>query len=127
MAKILVIDDNVDLLQMMRLILQERGKHEVTLSADGADGLSRALSSPPDLAIVDVMMPGITGYDIIRRLREQRQTKDLPILVLTARGQMIDRQTKRQGQQGFFSGFYREGVGLGMEPGSDPQQKYHYA
>ena len=96
MAKILVIDDNVDVLQMMRLILQERGKHEVTLSADGADGLTRALSSPPDLAIVDVMMPGITGYDIIRRLREQRQTKDLPILVLTARGQMIDRQTALQ-------------------------------
>jgi pilus assembly protein CpaE len=96
MAKILVIDDNVDLLQMMRLILQERGNHEVILSADGADGLSRALSTPPDLAIVDVMMPGVTGYDIVRRLREQPQTKELPILVLTARGQMIDRQTALQ-------------------------------
>lgn len=96
MAKILVIDDNADLLQMMRLILQERGDHEVTLSADGADGLTRALSSPPDLAIIDVMMPGITGYDIIRRLREQPQSKDIPILVLTARGQMIDRQTALQ-------------------------------
>ncbi len=96
MAKILVIDDNTDLLQMMRLILQDRGNHEVSLSADGADGLSRALSAPPDLAIVDVMMPGVTGYDIVRRLREQPQTARIPILILTARGQMIDRQTALQ-------------------------------
>lgn len=96
MAKILVIDDNADLLQMLRLILQERGNHEVILSADGADGLSRALTSPPDLAIVDVMMPGITGYDVVRRLREQPQTSRMPILILTARGQMIDRQTALQ-------------------------------
>lgn len=96
MAKILVIDDNADMLQMLRLILQERGKHEVTLSADGADGLSRALTSPPDLAIVDVMMPGITGYDVVRRLREQPRTAGVPILILTARGQLIDRQTALQ-------------------------------
>lgn len=96
MAKILVIDDNADLLQMLRVILEERGNHQVTLTADGADGLSRALTSPPDLAIVDVMMPGITGYDIVRRLREQPQTAQMPILILTARGQMIDRQTALQ-------------------------------
>jgi pilus assembly protein CpaE len=96
MAKILVIDDNADLLQMLRLILEERANHETILSADGADGLSRALTEPPDLAIIDVMMPGITGYDIVRRLREQPRTAEIPILILTARGQMIDRQTALQ-------------------------------
>jgi pilus assembly protein CpaE len=96
MANILIIDDNTDLLRMLQLILQERGNHEVVLSSDGADGLSRALTSPPDLAIIDVMMPGITGYDIVRRLREQPRTAELPILILTARGQMIDRQTALQ-------------------------------
>jgi pilus assembly protein CpaE len=96
MANILVIDDNTDLLRMMRLILQDRGKYDVTLSADGADGLSRALTFPPDLVIIDVMMPGLTGYDVVRRLREQPQTAQIPILVLTARGQMIDRQTALQ-------------------------------
>jgi CheY-like chemotaxis protein/MinD-like ATPase involved in chromosome partitioning or flagellar assembly len=96
MAKILVIDDNADLLQMLRVILQDRGKHEVILSGDGADGLSRALASPPDLAIVDVMMPGITGYDVVRRMREMPQTSSVPILVLTARGQTIDQQTALQ-------------------------------
>jgi DNA-binding response OmpR family regulator len=96
MAKILVIDDNADLLQMLRLILQERGGHEVVLSGDGADGLNRALASPPDLAIVDVMMPDITGYDVVRRMREMPQTASVPVLVLTARGQMIDRQTALQ-------------------------------
>jgi pilus assembly protein CpaE len=92
----MVIDDNSDLLQMLQVILQERGKHEVILSADGADGLSRALTSPPDLAIIDVMMPGITGYDVVRRLREMPQTARMPVLILTARGQMIDRQTALQ-------------------------------
>jgi pilus assembly protein CpaE len=96
MANILVIDDNADLLRMMQLILQERGGHEVVLSSDGADGLSRALTLPPDLAIIDVMMPGVTGYDIVRRLREQPRTAELPILILTARGQMIDRQAALQ-------------------------------
>jgi len=96
MARILVIDDSADLLDMMRLILAKRGGHQVVLSADPADGLSKALADPPDLAIIDVMMPGITGYDIVRRLREQPQTAEMPILILTARGQPIDRETALQ-------------------------------
>lgn len=92
MARILVIDDNADLLQMVRLVLEERGNHEVILSADGRDGLAKALADPPDLAIVDVMMPGITGYDVCRRLRQEPGTADMPIIILTARGQPVDRE-----------------------------------
>ena len=93
MARILVIDDNVDVLEMLRLILEDRGHHEVTLISDAAEGLSQALSSSPELLIVDVMMPELSGYDIVRRLREQPETAQIPILILTARGQRIDRQT----------------------------------
>ena len=92
MARILVIDDNADLLQMIRLLLTERGGHEVVLSAEGADGLAKAAENPPDLAIVDVMMPGMTGYQVCRKLRETPATADIPIIILTARGQDIDRQ-----------------------------------
>jgi len=92
MAKILVIDDNAELLEMIQLLLEQRGGHQAILSADGADGLAQALADPPDLAIVDVMMPGISGYEICRQLRANPSTAAVPIIVLTARGQLVDRQ-----------------------------------
>ena len=92
MARILVIDDNADLLQMIRLLLEERGGHEVVLSAEGQDGLEKAAAQPPDLAIIDVMMPGMTGYDVCKRLRASPSTAEIPIIILTARGQDVDRQ-----------------------------------
>lgn len=92
MARILVIDDNADLLKMIRVLLEERGGHEVILSLDGPDGLAKAQATPPDLAIVDVMMPGMTGYEVCRRLRQETATANIPIIILTARGQPVDRE-----------------------------------
>jgi len=92
MAKILVIDDDAELLEMIRLLLEQRGGHQTVLSADGADGLAKALADPPDLAIVDVMMPGVSGYEICRQLRANPPTTSIPIIILTARGQLVDRQ-----------------------------------
>ena len=91
MANILVIDDEADLLEMMRLVLEQRGGHQTVLSAEGPDGLAQALADPPDLAIIDVMMPGITGYDICRQMRANPATASVPILILTARAQPMDR------------------------------------
>jgi pilus assembly protein CpaE len=91
MAKILVIDDDAEFLEMVRLIL-ERAKHQVELSADGMEGLEKALADPPDLAIIDVMMPGVTGYEICRQMRASSPTASTPIIILTARGQPVDRQ-----------------------------------
>lgn len=93
MARILVIDDNADLLQMIRTLLETRGNHEVILSAEGEDGLAKARATPPDLAIVDVMMPGMNGYEVCRHLRQDPVTAKIPIIILTARGQPIDRET----------------------------------
>lgn len=92
MARILVIDDNADLLQMIRLLLEGQGGHEAILSAEGEDGLAKARANPPDLAIVDVMMPGMNGYEVCRRLRQDPRTANIPIIVLTARGQPVDRE-----------------------------------
>jgi len=92
MAKILVIDDNADLLETIRQILEQRGGHQAILSTNGPDGLSKAVSDPPDLAIVDVMMPGISGYEVCRELRANPVTASIPILIFTARGQPVDRQ-----------------------------------
>lgn len=92
MASILVIDDDVEILEMLRLLLEKREGHEVLLSASGKDGLSKAIDHPPDLAIVDIMMPDITGFEVCRRLREEPKTASVPILVLTARGHSVDRE-----------------------------------
>jgi pilus assembly protein CpaE len=91
MAKILVIDDDAEFLDMVRLILERQG-HQVELSADGMEGLEKALADPPDLAIIDVMMPGVTGYEICRKMRANFPTASTPIIILTARGQPVDRR-----------------------------------
>lgn len=92
MARILVIDDDLNLLQMVRLMLERVG-HEVETSHKGAEGIERATRNPPDLAIIDIMMPGLNGYDVVRRLREHPVTARVPILILTARSQLMDKQT----------------------------------
>ena len=91
MAHILVIDDDFDLLNMLRLML-ERGGHTVTTTADGADGLAKARELQPDLAIVDVMMPGVHGYQVCRALRDDPATASIVVLILTARAQPVDRE-----------------------------------
>jgi pilus assembly protein CpaE len=92
MARILVVDDNSDLLEMIRVLLEDQGGHEAILSVDGEEALEKAFAAPPDLAIIDVMMPGMTGYEVCRTLRATPATADIPIIILTARGQEVDRQ-----------------------------------
>ncbi len=91
MATILVIDDDLDLQQMLRLMLQ-RGGYKVITTGDGPDGLAKAKQFKPDMAIVDVMMPGMNGYQVVRKMREDPNTAHMAILILTARAQPVDRE-----------------------------------
>jgi pilus assembly protein CpaE len=90
MAQILVIDDDANLLQMVKLMLQRVG-HSVTTSSSGEEGLQLAAKAQPDMAIIDVMMPGLSGYDVVRKLREDPLTARIPIIILTARSQPMDK------------------------------------
>ena len=91
MATILVIDDDLDLQQMLRLMLQ-RGGYKVVTTGDGPDGLAKAKAMKPDMAIVDVMMPGMNGYQVVRKMREDQELNSMAILILTARAQPVDRE-----------------------------------
>lgn len=91
MASILIIDDNEEILEMLQLALSKETPHEVLLSTSGPDGLNQARSRLPDVAIVDVMMPKMNGYEVVRELRKDPKTADMSIIVLTARGQAVDR------------------------------------
>ena len=95
MARIYVIDDDAQLLRMVGLML-ERGGHAVTLLNNPIDGLAQIRSDKPELLVLDVMMPNMSGHDLAKEIRNDKALADLPILMLTARSQEIDRMTALQ-------------------------------
>ncbi|WP_119067633.1 response regulator [Aggregatilinea lenta] len=103
MAQILLVDDDLNLLQMVRLMLQRLG-HDVVTSREGEEGLRLAAEIQPDLAIIDIMMPGLSGYDVVNRLRFDPKTAHVPIIILTARSQPMDKhKALRAGANAFIS------------------------
>lgn len=85
--KILVIDDDKKITSMMQRVLTFEG-HEALIAYNGEDGLNRAEQDKPDLVILDIMMPGLDGWEVCRRLRMQ---SDVPILMLTAKDEVAER------------------------------------
>ncbi len=92
MANIFVLDDDAQLLQMVGLMLK-RGGHTATLINNPFEGLEKLKEAKPDLLILDVMMPGISGHDLTRQIRDTEELAYLPVLILTARAQEVDRVT----------------------------------
>lgn len=90
MARALIVDDDLTGARLVRKYLQRAG-HDVAIRLDGRSGLDRALSDPPDLVILDVMMPGLDGFDVCRALRSVETTRDLPVVFLSARSDLHDR------------------------------------
>jgi len=87
--RILVAEDDPDIRDLVQLIL-EAADFEVITVADGAAALERAIADPPDLFILDVMMPRMTGLELCAALRQLPATADRPIIMLTARAQQAD-------------------------------------
>jgi DNA-binding response OmpR family regulator len=96
-ARILVADDDVDIRELVEFKLTTMG-HEVVAVADGAAAIDACMAQRPDLAVLDVMMPGVSGLDAIRVIRADPRLADLPVILLTARAQESDVET------GFDSG-----------------------
>ena len=97
MSKILVIDDDASILELLKINLELLG-HDVITSGDGIKGYALAQQEIPDLIILDVMMPEVDGFTVAQRIRLNKVTKDVPILMLTALGMLHDKV------QGFNSG-----------------------
>ncbi len=87
-ATILVVEDTPDVAKIVRIIL-EQGGYEVTLAADGQEGLEKAQAEQPDLIVLDVMMPVLDGFAVCRKLRKDPQLKHTPVILLTAVGEHI--------------------------------------
>ena len=88
MSTILIVEDNADLAYGLRNNLEIEG-YVVEVSPDGPAGLAQARSARPDLIILDLMLPGLDGYRVLRALREDGL--DMPVLILTAHGQEADK------------------------------------
>jgi two-component system response regulator MtrA len=94
---VLAADDDEDILALVAFRL-ERSGYTVIQARDGQEALELALAEKPDLAVLDVMMPGVSGLDAIKQIRSDPDLADLPVILLTARAQESDVET------GFDSG-----------------------
>jgi DNA-binding response OmpR family regulator len=81
--KLLIVDDEEDLLFMLSLAARRDG-YAVETALDAEEGLAKARSFRPDVAVIDALMPGVDGFELCRRLRERRETSGLPIVMLSA-------------------------------------------
>jgi two-component system, OmpR family, alkaline phosphatase synthesis response regulator PhoP len=90
MTRVLVIDDEAPIRLLCRVNLEAEGM-EVAEAADGPTGLERARDERPDVILLDVMMPGLDGWQVAEELLDDERTNDIPIVFLTARAEFRDR------------------------------------
>ncbi len=88
-ARVLVVDDEPDLLELAQYNLEQNG-YEVLCVASGEDALTQVRAHPPDLMILDVLLPGVDGIDVCKALKRDPQTAAVPIIMLTARSAEAD-------------------------------------
>jgi len=88
---ILVVEDNERNLKLVRDVLEYAG-YDVRVARTGEDGITLAVSEPPDLVLMDLQLPGIDGMEALRRLRESPRTADIPVVAVTAQAMKQDRE-----------------------------------
>jgi len=87
---LLLVDDNPDLLDMLTLALRTLGGFTIVRATDGVSGLEQAIAVRPACAVIDVLMPGLNGVQLVRALRGDPATADIPLVILTAMAQEKD-------------------------------------
>lgn len=105
MYRILVVDDLFDNLFLMQTLLETEG-FKVETADNGRSALKKLQDSPPDLVLLDVMMPGMNGYEVTQKIRQSSPIPDIPVLLLTAH----DEAEASQGLQAGADGFIRKPV-----------------
>jgi len=83
--KVLIVDDELNIVTALEFLLQKSG-YEVMAAQNGDEALKRVESFAPDLVLLDVMMPRISGYEVCRRMRERAEWKHIKIIMLSAKG-----------------------------------------
>jgi len=84
--KVLVVDDSKTAILIQTTLLR-RADFEIATASDGSEALQKALDDPPDLILMDVLMPRMDGYDACRELKRHPSTRDIPVILVTTRGE----------------------------------------
>jgi len=90
--RILVVDDEIYIVHILEFTLTMEG-YEVLTAADGEEALEKIEHERPDLIVLDIMMPKMDGYEVCRKIRENEEVRSLPVILLSAKGRPIDRET----------------------------------
>jgi two-component system, OmpR family, alkaline phosphatase synthesis response regulator PhoP len=89
MRKVLVADDEIHIVHVVTIKLRNNG-YEVISAENGADAFKLACEEKPDIIVTDFQMPGMTGVELVRKLRQNETTKNIPVIMLTARGFAVE-------------------------------------
>jgi len=90
LAKILIVEDDANIVELVRFNLEKEG-HQVISASEGAAGLAMAQQERPALVILDIMMSGMDGLEVCRRLRADDSLSSLPVIILSAKGELLDK------------------------------------
>jgi len=88
--RVLCIEDDPEMIDLIKLILERKG-FEVLEAVGGEEGLEVSRREMPDLILLDLMMPEVDGWEVFRQMRADEQLKDIPVIVVTAKAQSIDK------------------------------------
>ncbi|HEX7557061.1 MAG TPA: response regulator [Leptolinea sp.] len=88
--RIIYIEDDQDMIDLVSLILNQRG-YSVKGACGGVKGLEMVASESPDLVLLDLMMPDLDGWDVYQQMKAQAKTRNIPVIIITAKTQAIDR------------------------------------
>jgi CheY-like chemotaxis protein len=103
MDRVLVIDDEPDVLLLCRLNLQQHGR-ELLEASEGSRALELARERHPDVIVLDLMLQGMNGFDVLETLKRDASTSDIPVVVLTAKSLRADRERSQElGASGFLT------------------------
>jgi len=109
---ILVVEDNERNLKLLRDVLEYAG-YAVRVARTGEDGITSAVSEPPDLVLMDLQLPGIDGTEALRRLRESPRTADIPVVAVTAQAMKHDRE---RALEAGFNGYIEKPISVRAFP-----------
>lgn len=99
--KILAVDDVPDNLFLLEIILSEMEDYQLSCAQNGTDALEMIKAAPPDLVLLDVMMPGMNGYEVTRHIRQNKSLPYIPIILLTAHAELSASEGLEVGADGF--------------------------
>lgn len=103
MARVLIVDDSPTEIYTLTGMLEKHG-HEVLKAENGADGVALARQEQPDVVLMDIVMPGLNGFQATRQLTQSPETSQIPVIIVSTKDQETDRVWgERQGAKGYIS------------------------